>query len=196
MRFVLYTELSVAQCMSALNERLQVKGTSSRPALVGWTEKEGYFSVAVSSDVGWRALQFGRTTRLRGQAVRDKSLGATVIKGFVPEGLAPRSQLLLFGGTAALGLIMFLSGNIFLALLIVLTVGVFFIPFMGDRNNSDYLLKELRRLLQAKDKPPKPAILKSAAAKPAAGKPAPAKPVGVKPAGVKPGAARKPAPRR
>lgn len=51
MRFELYTDKTLPQCIAALQERMQVKGTPTRPAIKGWTEKDGRFSLAASSPV-------------------------------------------------------------------------------------------------------------------------------------------------
>ena len=44
MRFILYSEKTVAQCLTSINARMHVKGSGSRPTLDGWVEKNGAFS--------------------------------------------------------------------------------------------------------------------------------------------------------
>ena len=54
MQFVLYTEKTVAQSLTAINERMHVKETSTRPALDGWVARETLppQRVAENRDVG------------------------------------------------------------------------------------------------------------------------------------------------
>lgn len=184
MRFELYSDKTLPQCIAALQERMQVKGTPSRPAISGWTEKDGRFSLASSSPV---VGNFNRMTRLRGKIEKDK--GFTRITGFVPDGLDRRTQIILFGVTVAVCGLMVLSGLLFLGIVIALAALAFYVPLMGDYTNSDYLMKELKKTLGTKSSPPKVTL----APKPAPMKAAvPTKPGGMKPTAVKPGAVNKP----
>src|SRR5450432_3119094 len=61
-RFVLYSEKTVAQCLTAINARMHVKESSSRPALDGWVEKSGAFSISMSLKV---IGKFSRRTVLK-----------------------------------------------------------------------------------------------------------------------------------
>lgn len=150
MRFVLFTDKSVSQCMRDLNERLGAKGTKSRPELDGWIKKGGIFSVAVTLPV-WR--RFKRTTRMQGQV--DRESGTTVIRGYVSDGVTPKWQRVIFVLLLiACGLIL-LSGQLLLALVALILGFATFIPMMGDYNNSDILLIELERVLKASPRPPK-----------------------------------------
>lgn len=162
MRVELYTDKTVPQCMAALQERMQVKGTPSRPAIEGWTTKEGRFSITTSSPV---IGNFKRTTKLRAKAEKDK--GFTKITGFVPDGLDRRTQIILFGVTVVVCVLVALIGLLFLGIVIALAALAFYVPLMGDYNNSDYLMKELKKTLNAKTSPPKTT--------PSAAKPAPMK---------------------
>lgn len=156
MRFVLYSDKTVNQCLSAINERIQSKSTMD-----GWTNKEGTFSISLSSKV---AKRFTRTTRLYGKIERES--GVTIIQGNVSHGAGRQGQLAIFGALVVLGLIMFSRGSIILAVLAVLAGSVLFIPLIGDDQNSTVLLRELRSLLKARETPPKkPSAVKSAAPK-------------------------------
>lgn len=149
MRFTYYTEKTVAQCMSALNERMQQKGTASRPGLEGWVEKNGNFSIAVSTRV---LKRFPRTTRLQAKAERLGSV--TIIKGSVADGVTPREQIIIVGALALVGLFIISTGNL-LAGLIAIGAGVLLnIPLMGDHQNSEYLTNELQKTLKARTTPP------------------------------------------
>ncbi|MBI5671234.1 MAG: hypothetical protein HZC41_24825 [Chloroflexi bacterium] len=149
MHFTYYTDKTVAQCMSALNERLQQKGTASRPGLEGWVEKNGNFSMAVTTKV---LKRFPRTTRLQAKAERLGSV--TVIKGSVADGVTPKEQVVIVGALALVGLFIISTGNL-LPGLIAIAAGVLLnIPLMGDHQNSDYLTSELQKTLKAKTTPP------------------------------------------
>lgn len=198
MRFTYYTEKTVAQCMSAMNERLQQKGTSSRPGLEGWVEKNGNFSVAVTTKV---ARRFPRTTRLQGKA--ERLGGMTLVKGSVADGVALKERIIIVAVLAIIGVFIMTTGNL-LPGVVVIGAGVLLnIPLAGDYQNSQFLTGEVQRTLKAKETPPvaarKTAEVKRAAVpkKPAAAKKtAAAKPATAKkttPA-AKPAAAPKPPP--
>jgi hypothetical protein len=148
LRFVLYTDKSVAQCMTALNGRMQAK--SSR--LDGWVEKNGRFSLSTASTV---ARRFTRRTHLRATATRDE--GYTVIRGYVPDGVSQQGQWVIYGALLLIGLIMFASGQLLPALIAVFATGALYIPLTGDHINSGLLMGEMQRTLGAKATPPKKA---------------------------------------
>lgn len=99
MQIVLYTEQTVSQALTALNARMQAKPSSSRPALDGWVEKNGAFSLAVTSVVAGR---FNRTTRLHGKLEREG--GVTVIRGQVSRGATRENMIIIFGVIAVMAL--------------------------------------------------------------------------------------------
>ena len=149
MRFVLMTDKTPNQCMRALHERLQAGGTKSRPDLDGWIEKNGHFSISVSTPVFGK---FTRSTRLRATAERES--GVTVIRGFVPDGVS-REWLGVIGvGIVGMTLYMLASGQLIPALLILLAGGALVIPLWGDHLNHDVLLYELEKTLKAKPATP------------------------------------------
>lgn len=150
MRFVMYTEKTVAQCAAAIRERLEVKETASRPAMQGWVNKSGEFSISVTSNVIWN---FSRRTNLSGKAERES--GITVIRGLVADGVGREGQLVIFVALVLVGFILMARGNALLAILAVGAGAVLYIPLVGDRQNSEVLMKELRTILKAKDRPPK-----------------------------------------
>lgn len=170
MRFTYYTEKTVAQCMSALNERLQQKGSSSRPGLEGWVEKSGRFALGVSTRVIGR---FPRTTRLQGKA--ERLGGVTVIKGAVADGVEPRDRVIITAALALVGGFIIVSGNLLPGLLVIGAGLALNIPLAGDHQNSQILLHEVQRTLKAKETPP--VIVKRAAEprKPSTTKKTPAK---------------------
>lgn len=168
MRFVLFTDKTIAQCNSAINERIQLPASASRPALDGWTEKNGRFSIGLTAPV---VGKFTRTTRLEGQIVREN--GQTKIKGEVSDGAGPRGQMLVLGGLALVALFLLVQGQFVLAFGTLLAAGIILIPLKGDFENSDRLLMEVERVLKASPKPPKAAATKTVVKKPAgAAKPA------------------------
>jgi len=176
-KYTLYTPKSIKECLTLIQERLEEKESKSRPALGGWTEKDGRFSLSLTSLV----LGFPRTTQLIGSLSRES--GLTVIEVGVNEGLdAQRARVVIYA-FCAIALLIFLNGAGLLALLSLVLAVMAYVWLVGDHRNSAALLKEIKRLLSAKDRP-----LFDNAAKPAASaaKPAP------KPAA----SATKPAPRK
>ncbi len=201
MRFVLYTDKSIPQSTSALNERLHQPKTRSSPALDGWVEKNGRFSLALTTPV---VAQFTRTTRLHAEIKREN--GQTVIRGDVPDGAGPQGQVMVLIGIALVALFVLAQQQAVLAILAVLAGAALYIPMRGDYDNSDRLLLEVERTLKASPKAPKAATKtgttkavataaaakKATSARPAAGKATASKPSASKPksAGVKSTSAR------
>jgi hypothetical protein len=158
-RFVLYTDKSIPQSTSALNERLHQPKTRSSPALDGWVEKNGRFSLALTTPV---IAQFTRTTRLHGQLRREN--GQTIIQGDVPDGAGPQGQVMVLIGIGLVALFVLLQQQAVLAILAVLAGAALYIPMRGDYDNSDRLLLEVERALKASPKPPKVAAKTTAVA--------------------------------
>lgn len=150
MRFVMYTDKNVAQAMSAINERLHVPGTKSRPQLDGWVEKSGRFAIGVTTTVRWR---FDRRTYLYGKAERQG--GITIVEGTVSGGVGRDGQIVVFAALLVIALLTLSQGNAILAIVAVLAGLALFIPMRGDYNNSEILLSELQKALNAKFTPPK-----------------------------------------
>lgn len=99
------------------------------------------------------AKRFSRMTKLQGTLEREDKV--TVIRGNVPDGLSKEGQALVFGVMLVLGLIVLSRGNAILAILVVAVAAAMYVPFRGDYENSTILVKELRKILNAKDRPPK-----------------------------------------
>lgn len=150
MRFVLYTDKTVSQCMNALNERMQAKPTKTRPELGGYIEKSGTFSLTIKTKVVGR---FPRRTRLNATAKREK--GVTVINGYVADGITPQWLRILGGIVLLVCAVLIFSGQPMLALVTILFGVIFYIPMRGDYVNSDLLLIEVEKTLKASPKPPK-----------------------------------------
>ena len=150
MRFELYTDKTVKQCLSAVNDRLQAKSTSRRPDLDGWIEKGGRFSLAVSTRV---ARRFKRKTRLHASVERED--GTTVIRGAVPSGVDKQGQAVIFGALLVIGLLILSGGDAMLAIFAVGIGAALYVPLRGDLENSEVLMKELKKTLKAKENPPK-----------------------------------------
>ncbi|MFO7323058.1 MAG: hypothetical protein DIU68_015130 [Chloroflexota bacterium] len=193
MQFVLYTDKTVSQALTALNARMHAKPTSTRPALDGWVEKNGSFCISVTSAVVGR---FQRTTYLRGRLERQGS--ATVIKGAVPQGASREHKIIIYGVLAAMGLMFAGMGSPWLSVLLIPLGAALYIPLTGDFNNSETLISELEKTLKAKPTPPKATTTKasgnragrkSATSKPAASRTATSSNGHARPA-PKPGAAK------
>ncbi len=156
MRFVLYSEKPLAECVKTLSERIAQSPTATRPALEGYAEKSGKFALGLSSTVFAR---FSRKTWLEGSISKDG--GGTVIRGEVPDGANPQRQKYILYAIPATGLFLALNGAWLFAAAAVVLMGVVLITLRGDYYNGDRLLVEIERLLKASPKPPK---------KPASGK--------------------------
>ena len=150
MRFQLFTDKSVAQCNSALHERLQAKGTKTRPELEGLVEKNGSFVLAVTTKV---VRRFARTTRLTAKATRDEDI--TIIRGQVPDGVGPKGMRILVVVEIAVFVLLILLDNPMIALLTLVAAGIAYVPLRGDYVNSEILLIEVERTLEASPKPPR-----------------------------------------
>lgn len=149
MKFVLYTTKNIKQCTTALTERLKTEETRPRPALHGHVDKAGVFTLTLSTKV---AKGFTRVTKLRGKLQREDNI--TVIRGTVSEGVPRERVRLVMGALAAAGFIIILNGQTMLGILVALLGLAMYIPLVGDSDNSAKLLKELKKTLDAKDKPP------------------------------------------
>ena len=151
LRFVMYTDKTVAQSMRAINDRIHATGTRTRPQMDGWVEKSGRFAMAVTTTVRWR---FRRKTFLHGRAERES--GMTVVRGNVPSGLSRNKQALVLGMMIVIGLALgFTQGSAILTIVAVLAGAAFSIPMQGDFDNSEILLSDLQKALKAKFAPPK-----------------------------------------
>ncbi|GAB4309420.1 MAG: hypothetical protein Kow00117_02770 [Phototrophicales bacterium] len=150
MRFTLYTERTVSQCIKDLQARLEQKGTKSRPELDGWIKKGGDFSIAVTTKVAGR---FAKTTRLSGSMERDK--GVTIIEGYVSDGVSPFWLMVLAILLLVVCGVIFASGERMLAMVVFVLGLAAYIPLRGDYINSDILLIEVEKTLKASPKPPK-----------------------------------------
>jgi hypothetical protein len=200
-RFVLFTDKTVAQCNSAIHERLQAPSSASRPGLDGWVEKSGRFSLSLTTSV---IGKFTRTTRLEAQVERES--GQTVIRGNVPDGVGPQGQMIILIGMVLVSAMLLIQGQTVIGIIALAAGAVFYMSLRGDYENSDKLLMEVEKTLKASPKPPKakpsgavkPVAVKTAAStvkKPVSGKPATSKaPAAKKPAASKPAAVKKPTP--
>ena len=149
MRFRLYTEMTVRQCMTAVIERMEQAPTKTRPELSGHIEKDGKFVLLVTSQI---ANGFNRTTRMYGAAEREGEI--TVIEGYVSGGVGRNRIGIVIAAVVFVGLIMFTNGNALLGVATVFLGFALYIPLVGDYNNSEILLKELKKATKAKDKAP------------------------------------------
>ena len=161
MQVVLYTEKTIAQSLTALNARMQAKGTSTRPALDGWVEKNGAFSLAVTSLVAGR---FNRTTHFRGKLEREA--GVTVLKGQVSRGATRENMIVIFAVIAVIALMLVAMGSTWMGLILLPIGAALYIPLAGDAFNSDLLIGELQKTLKARDTPPKATGAKTSTARP------------------------------
>ncbi len=150
MEFIYYSDKTVRQCQSALTDRMEANPTKARPAMDGHIEKGGKFSLSVTTPVGGR---FYRKTKLRGTMTRES--GTTIIQGHVPAGV-PRDRIgIIMAIAIVVGVLMVLAGGGIFGILIAMLGVVLYIPLVGDYNNSEILLKEVKRATNGKDKPPK-----------------------------------------
>lgn len=147
--------------MTAINERLHLKGTSSRPSMDGWVDKGGAFSMGVSMPV---IGKLHRTTYLRAKVSREN--GVTTIRGDVPGGANRQGQMLVFAALGLVALALAGGGNPLFGLVIIPLAAILYIPMNGDYENSELLIGEVQRVLKAKPTPPKAAKTHSKTAAP------------------------------
>jgi hypothetical protein len=150
MRYTLYTDKTVSQCLRDLNERLQARPTKANPELGGWIDKKGKFSLTYTSKV---ARRFSRTTRLSGRLKRES--GTTIIQGYVSDGVSPSWMRILFAGLLAVVLALIVVGQALLSVAVLALGLVAYVPLRGDYVNSDVLLIAVEKTLKATPKPPK-----------------------------------------
>lgn len=155
MDFTYYSEKTVSQCMLALNERLHQKNGR----LDGWVEKNGNFSLSVSTTV---LRRFSRTTRLSGHVAKEN--GVTVVRGYVSDGADPRNRYIIYGILVLVGALLAVAGYFLFGLLAIAAIVPLNIPLEGDHINSETLTNEVQRTLKAKSNLPA-ALKKTAAAK-------------------------------
>ncbi len=158
MHFILYTEKTVSESLRSITERLQTKGTASRPGLDGWIDKSGMFSISVSAPV---IGNIPRRTNLRGKLERES--GYTLVRGDVPSGATPAGIGAMLGGMGLVALILLSTGASLLAMAVIPFAGILFVILRGDDKNSEYLLDELMKMLRAKETPPKVASKRTGA---------------------------------
>jgi hypothetical protein len=162
MRFILYSDKSVSECIKALNERVQGGGKFQ-----GQVDKaKSQFSLTTSTKV---LKRFARSTRLSATITREE--GVTVIQGYVSEGMELGRWLLIFAVIMAAAVIFYVAGNAILGIMAALFGLWSYIPLTGDSDNSDTLLREVRRLLDAKETKPKPSSTSSGAKSPVTTRP-------------------------
>lgn len=147
MRSVLYTEKTVSQCMTALNERLQTRGSKN---LEGWVEKNGSFGLSLSSPL---IGKISRRTHLRGKVEREA--GVTLVRINVPSGATLVGQIVIFLACALLALALIASEALIPGILILAAGAAFYVPLAGDQKNSPLLVSEVQRTLKASTRRPK-----------------------------------------
>ncbi len=141
MHFVYYSEKTVSQCMLALNERLHQKSGK----MDGWVEKNGNFSISVSTTV---LRRFSRSTRLNGHVAKEN--GVTIVRGYVSDGADPQNRYIIYGILLLLGVLLALAGYLLIGLAIIAVILPLNIPLEGDYLNSATLTSEVQRTLKAK----------------------------------------------
>lgn len=150
MRFEYYSDLTPAKCVSAMKERMGQSETASRPLMTGKVDKDG-FAISITTHV---IGNFRRTTGIKATFDRDK--GTTVINGYVSTGATRSQQIMVFTGAILVALALILTGYFIQGVLIgALGIGLY-VPLQGDAKNSDYLIKQMRSLLKAKTRDPRP----------------------------------------
>jgi hypothetical protein len=146
-RIVFYTDKTIAQSMTALNERLQAKGSRN---LEGWVEKNGHFSLSIATPVIGKIM---RRTHLRGKVERESGVTQVILN--VPSGATRVGQAVIFVACGLLALALLVNGTLLPALLILFAGAALYVPLAGDQKNSPLLLNEVQRTLKTSVKPPR-----------------------------------------
>jgi hypothetical protein len=146
-RTILYTDKTVAQCMSAMTERLNTRGSKN---LEGWVEKNGNFEISIATPL---IGKLNRRTHLHGKVERQS--GLTTVTLNVASGTDLSGQIIIFIVVAIISVILLASGALVPALAIIFAGIALYIPLAGDNKNSPMLVSEVQRTLKATSKPPK-----------------------------------------
>jgi hypothetical protein len=147
MKFLLYTDKPIPQCMSALSDRFH--GASKIDGYVDKTNKR--FSMVMSTKI---LKRFERRTRLMGQL--ESGDGGTLIRGSVPSGVTrDRLYAVMAFMVLTVLLMIFVLRNAVGAVLIGLAGAYICVLLEGDALNGEALIREVKRILNAKDAPPK-----------------------------------------
>jgi len=133
-----------------MKERMKQPETASRPAMSGKVDKDG-FAIGVTTNV---IGNFRRTTRMKATFERDK--GTTVIRGYVNTGATRQQQIIVFVGALLIGLGLILTGYFIQGMVVIALGAGLYVPLQGDAKNSDYLIKQIRSILKAKTRDPRP----------------------------------------
>jgi len=149
MRFTLYTDKTVSDCVKSLNERIEAK-KNSKNGVRGKANKNGEFSLSSSARV---LFFFPRVTQMNAKIIREG--GNTVINGFVPDGMS--AYWLTISGVVLVAVCVgFLILNENLFAVIGLLAGAFaYVMLRGDYRNSEFLLVEVEKTLKASPNMPK-----------------------------------------
>lgn len=150
MRFEYYSELTPAKCVSAMKERMSQPDTATRPAMSGSVDKDG-FAISITTNV---VGNFRRTTSMKATFDRDK--GTTVINGYVNTGATRQQQIIVFVGALLIGLGLILTGYFIQGVVVGALGAGLYVPLQGDAKNSDYLIKQIRSILKARTRDPRP----------------------------------------
>jgi hypothetical protein len=150
MKYRLYTEKTVPECVKILDERIEAKPTSRRANIDGWTERNGDFSLKIRAKV---LRLVSKTTRMNGSMNREK--GVTTIEGFVDAGISPYWTVILFGVLFLVSGALFLLDQLSLAIIIFVLGGLILLTERQDYFSSEELLIEVEKKLKAKPTPPK-----------------------------------------
>lgn len=171
MNVELYSTKTIKQINTELTTRFNEKETRVRPGIQGFVEKGGAFHLTTQANV----MGIRRTTRLR--AAMERSKEVTVIRGYVNDGVQPEKVYIVMAALGFIGLTLILKGQAVFGVIVSLIAIAAYIPMVGDYNNSQYLVRELKRLSGAREKPPTvgTTAVQSATRKPSARKPAAAR---------------------
>jgi hypothetical protein len=146
--FELYASKTIKQCLADINARFQEKESKARPGISGYTEKTGEFHLYTATTV----LGLRRNTHLRGTMEKVKDV--TILRGYVSSGVQKEQAYVIMGAMMLTALAMLLLGQAIFSIVIMIIAVAGYVPLVGDYHNSQYLIKELRRITGAKDKPP------------------------------------------
>jgi hypothetical protein len=168
LKFELFTAKTIKQCTTDLQARFDEKESKSRAPISGYVNKSGEFMLVTETKV----LILLRVTRMKGTL--EKTKDNTIIRGYVSDGVPPSKVGIIMAALGFTAFILFANQQAVFAIIIAITMLFAYITLIGDHTNSTYLIKELKRITGAKDKPVTTStpLSSSSSAKPAP-KPAP-----------------------
>jgi hypothetical protein len=127
---------------------MEEQPTRTKHQIKGRIRDDNQFLLKVTTPV---TAAFNRTTKMRAAIERNK--GMTIIEGSVSAGVPQDRISVVIGSVLMVAIMMLLLGNFFISFGIALIGFALYIPLVGDYNNRTILMKELKKVTKASERP-------------------------------------------